>query len=94
MADPANVYELIEKAVVDFGDKPALRKKSGGRWTSMTYRQYRDHVRDIAALVGVDVDAAEPDSSWDDARGRTEGHPDEHAVERARGDRNRALFVE
>lgn len=55
---------------------------------------YRDHVRDVAALLGVDVDTVEPDSSWDEARGRTEGHPDVHAVERARGDRNRALFVE
>ncbi len=55
---------------------------------------YRDHVRDLAALVGVDVDAVEPDPSWDEGRGRTDGHPDEHAVERARGDRNRALFVE
>ncbi|MEX2528777.1 MAG: Phenylacetic acid catabolic protein [Gemmatimonadota bacterium] len=31
---------------------------------------------------------------WDDQRSRTEGEPDQDVVERARGDRNRALFVE
>lgn len=55
---------------------------------------FRDKVRDAAALVGIDIDGVTPSPEWDDARGRTAGHPDEHAVERVRGDRNRALFVE
>jgi ring-1,2-phenylacetyl-CoA epoxidase subunit PaaC len=37
---------------------------------------------------------APPLDDWDQARGRGPGHPAEEAVERARGDRNRALFVE
>ena len=55
---------------------------------------YRDRVRELVALVDMDVDEITPSASWDASRGRTEGHPDQHAVERARGDRNRALFVE
>jgi 1,2-phenylacetyl-CoA epoxidase catalytic subunit len=49
------------------------------------------------ALEGVEVDLASvaPDrSGWDEARSRGGGRPDDEAVERARGDRNRALFVE
>lgn len=57
-------------------------------------RSYRDRVRDLVALVGVDIDEVDAAGTWDASRGRTEGHPDEHAVERARGDLNRALFVE
>ncbi len=34
------------------------------------------------------------DEGWDSTRGRGPGHPGLEAVERARGDRNRALFVE
>lgn len=55
---------------------------------------FRDDVRDAVALVGIDVDAMEPTMELDSARGRTAGRPDEEAVERARGDRNRALLVE
>ena len=54
---------------------------------------YRDAVRDLAALVDIDVDAIEPSDDWDEGRGRTSGQPAEEAAERARGDRNRALFV-
>ena len=36
----------------------------------------------------------DPGAEWDEARGRGPGHPDDEVVERARGDRNRALFVE
>lgn len=56
--------------------------------------RFRDGIRDLTALVGIDVDAVEPAGDWDPTRGRTSGHPAEEAVERARGDRNRALFVE
>lgn len=56
---------------------------------------FKDAVRDVLAAGGVDVDAVEPDTEgWDDERGRGPGHPDHDTVERARGDRNRALFVE
>ncbi|MDH3271282.1 MAG: phenylacetate-CoA oxygenase subunit PaaI [Gemmatimonadota bacterium] len=55
---------------------------------------FRDRVRALTALVDVDVDAVVPSEDWDPARARSPGHPSEEAVERARGDRNRALFVE
>lgn len=55
---------------------------------------YRAAVRDLLAEAGIDVDAAEAAGGWDATRGRTPGHPDEESVLRARGDKNRALFVE
>lgn len=55
---------------------------------------FREQLRDVLAAVGVDVGAAEPATAWDASRGRGPGHPDADAVERARGDRNRMLFVE
>lgn len=55
---------------------------------------FRDSIRDLVALSGVDVDAAAPARGWDEVRGRGPGHPDADAAERARGDRNRMLFVE
>lgn len=56
---------------------------------------FRDAVRDLVARAGLDVDTVRiPADEWDPSRGRGPGHPDAEAVERARGDRNRALFVE
>lgn len=55
---------------------------------------YQTAIGDLTALVGVDVGGIEPATDWDAARGRTGGAPTEESVERARGDRNRALFVE
>ena len=54
--------------------------------------------REMAPLLSL-LDLQVPDDfplplGWDPLRGRGEGHPDTEAVERARGDRNRALFVE
>jgi ring-1,2-phenylacetyl-CoA epoxidase subunit PaaC len=46
---------------------------------------------EVGLEVPVDLHVA---NGWDAARGRGPGHPGEEAVERARGDRNRALFVE
>ena len=60
---------------------------------SMT-EAYRDRLRDLAALVEVNIDQVQPDSGWDKDRARGPGCPDEDAVERVRGDRNRALLVE
>ena len=49
----------------------------------------------LVALLDVALEAGTASASgWDAARGRGPGHPDEETVERARGDRNRALFVE
>jgi 1,2-phenylacetyl-CoA epoxidase catalytic subunit len=56
---------------------------------------FRDRVRGDVAQAGVDVDAqAAATRGWDEGRGRGPGHPDADAAERARGDRNRMLFVE
>jgi 1,2-phenylacetyl-CoA epoxidase catalytic subunit len=55
---------------------------------------YRDAVRAFTDLVDVDIDALAPATDWDTRRGRTEGAPAEESIERVRGDRNRALFVE
>jgi ring-1,2-phenylacetyl-CoA epoxidase subunit PaaC len=55
---------------------------------------FKDAVRAVLASGGVDVDAVQPAEGWDAARGRGPGRPDEDTVERARGDRNRALLVE
>lgn len=55
-------------------------------------------LRDLAPLLSLldihpSTDIPLP-AGWDPLRGRGAGHPDAEAVERARGDRNRALFVE
>ena len=61
------------------------------------------HVEQVAAFrtsigpaleaAGIEVAGAVADEDWDPVRGRGHGQPDGEAVERARGDRNRALFV-
>lgn len=57
--------------------------------------RYRDAYGDALAEAGLDPSALEPGrEGWDEGRGRGPGHPDEEAVSRARGDLNRALFVE
>jgi phenylacetate-CoA oxygenase PaaI subunit len=76
--DPLRVV-LADSGVLP--DGPALR------------RAFLDRVEPLLSLVGVDPDAGEP-APWDAHRGRGEGVPGEEAVERARGDRNRELFVE
>ena len=49
----------------------------------------------LAQQLGLDIASAQADrSGWDEERRRGPGAPGEEAVERARGDRNRALFVE
>jgi 1,2-phenylacetyl-CoA epoxidase catalytic subunit len=55
---------------------------------------FREAVGDLVSLVDVDVDAVAPAEDWDESRGRTSGHPSLESIERVRGDRNRALFVE
>lgn len=57
--------------------------------------RFINRIQPILETVGIDAASIQPDSDgWDEARGRGPGHPDEESVERARGDRNRALFVE
>ena len=57
--------------------------------------RFEAHFRPLAALVGIDMDQVEPEEEgWDPVRRRGPGAPLEEAVERARGDRNRSLFVE
>jgi ring-1,2-phenylacetyl-CoA epoxidase subunit PaaC len=47
------------------------------------------------ALRAAGIESLEPDyTGWDEDRGRGPGAPGEEIVERARGDRNRALLVE
>ncbi len=55
---------------------------------------FRTAVGPLLSEAQVDVDAFEPAGEWDPRRGRGPGHPDGEALERARGDRNRMLFVE
>jgi 1,2-phenylacetyl-CoA epoxidase catalytic subunit len=78
-------------------DDAASRLMTGaGVWSPADQRlaAFGDAVREMTTLVDIDVDAVTPSTDWDEARGRTSGEPNEEAVERARGDRNRALFVE
>jgi len=79
-ADDAPARALVEHGVTRPG--PAL------------VAEFRAAVREVLAAGGVDVDATDAATGWDPARARGPGHPEEEAVERARGDRNRALFVE
>ena len=67
-----------------------LMDSSGARRSS-----FEAVVGPVLAELEIDVSAAERRSEcWDEARGRGPGGPDDDAIERARGDRNRMLFVE
>ena len=79
-AEDTAAHALVDLGVTDPG--------------SQLVATFRDRVRDDVALAGVDVDALGAAAAWDQERGRGPGHPDADAVERARGDRNRMLFVE
>jgi 1,2-phenylacetyl-CoA epoxidase catalytic subunit len=78
-ADDAPMNDLVDAGLIGPADERVAA--------------YRDAVREFAALVDVDADAIEPMAEWDEARGRTPGQLAEEAAERARGDRNRMLFV-
>lgn len=57
--------------------------------------RFEDRVGATLALAGLRIAGIEPArEEWDQERRRGPGVPGEEAVERARGDRNRALFVE
>lgn len=57
--------------------------------------RFVQRISPVLASAGIDANEIPADrDAWDALRGRGPGHPDEESVERARGDRNRALFVE
>ncbi|TVP55859.1 MAG: hypothetical protein EA351_09610 [Gemmatimonadales bacterium] len=53
-----------------------------------------ERVSPLLELLSVEMPEPLGLDDWDEGRGRGPGHPAEEAVERARGDLNRALFVE
>ena len=57
-------------------------------------QDFRDRHRELVGALGIDIDDVAVAEGWDEARARAPGFPDDEAIERARGDRNRALFVE
>lgn len=79
-ADDAGSRALVEAGVLE------------GRESRLA--AFADRVGELTRLVGVDIDSVEASADWDETRGRTTGQPNDGAIERARGDRNRALFVE
>lgn len=79
-ADPP-FRALVEEGLCEDGDGVATR--------------YRGRIEGLLEAAGIAAADVEPRrDGWDEERGRGSGHPDEEAVERARGDLNRALFVE
>ncbi len=83
-------------AWVGADDAPAQTLVTAGVIGSASDRlnAYKNRVREWTALVDVDIESVQASTDWDVARGRTPGRPNEESVERARGDRNRALLVE
>ncbi len=78
--------DTAQERLVEAGVLPA---------STLLRERFRDETAELLSLVGAEVPVdTEPPGDWDPVRGRGPGHPDEEAVERARGDRNRALFVE
>jgi hypothetical protein len=58
-------------------------------------QRYNEQLGAVFEGVGVTLSSLEPDrGGWDEDRGRGRGRPEQRVVEQARGDRNRALFVE
>ncbi len=79
-------------------DDPAsevLVAESGIREAGWVRARFADRVGPVLEAVGIALEEVDPDrGGWDPERRRGPGAPGEEAVERARGDRNRALFVE
>src|SRR6266540_212376 len=48
VSDPATLPRLLQGNARDLGDRTAIREKDRGIWQSVTWREYRDHVRDFA----------------------------------------------
>jgi 1,2-phenylacetyl-CoA epoxidase catalytic subunit len=80
---------------VDDGPARALAEAGLLGTTSARLAEFEGRHRVLLAEAGVQLDDVAPSTAaWDVERGRGPGQPDDEAVERARGDRNRALFVE
>ncbi|MCY3942281.1 MAG: hypothetical protein OXG18_00720, partial [Gemmatimonadetes bacterium] len=78
-------------------DEPYDELVDGGfAWPSGRVRTLAtDRLGTLLARAGVVLEEVAPDrAGWDAERRRGVGAPGEEAVERARGDRNRDLFVE
>jgi hypothetical protein len=59
-----------------------------------TLERYQELLAGALQQVGLEVrEVAADHRGWDEERGRGPGHPTEDVVERARGDRNRALLL-
>ena len=48
MADTMTLPRYLLRNARQFADRPAIREKDRGIWQTYTWRQYHDHVRDIA----------------------------------------------
>jgi len=107
LADASEEAQLLLRAATDrqlpvalawLGTNDAAKEALAAAGITSTAAEqvasFKDAVRSVLASGGVNVDAVAPDSEWDVARGRGPGQPDADSIERARGDRNRALFVE
>lgn len=82
-------------AWLDPADAPHRALVAGGLVAPGAVGRYLDHVGAVFEGVGVAPAEVRPErGGWDVERGRGPGEPEAGAVERARGDRNRALLVE
>jgi 1,2-phenylacetyl-CoA epoxidase catalytic subunit len=76
-------------------DQPFEELTRAGVVTAGATERFWSRTGPLFEAVGVAAGTVAPEAEgWDLARGRGPGHPDEDAVERARGDLNRALLVE
>jgi phenylacetate-CoA oxygenase PaaI subunit len=84
-------------ALLDPGDEAVAALAGAGLQAegSELRARFEARVGPVLAEAGIDVGSVEPDTEgWDAARRRGAGSPAHEAAERARGDRNRSLFVE
>jgi 1,2-phenylacetyl-CoA epoxidase catalytic subunit len=82
-------------AWLDPADEPSRGLIRSGAVLAGASDRYAEQYGSVFERVGVRLSSIAPDrAGWDQARGRGPGHPAEEAVERARGDKNRALLVE
>ena len=76
-------------------DEPYRALVASGTVVKGSAESYRAQLGAMLQRIGVTLSSISPDrNGWDPNRARGPGHPGEEAVERARGDLNRALLVE